>query len=53
MQMAVPEACSPKSQHRMRVEDCDGKTWEQLNRRTMVLIVLYLVRATEGKRSFL
>jgi hypothetical protein len=53
MQTAVPEACSPKSQHYMRVEDWDGETREQLNRRTMVLIVLYLVRVAEGQRSFL
>jgi hypothetical protein len=33
----------------MRAEDCDEDTREQLNRRTMVLDVLYFLRAAEDK----
>jgi hypothetical protein len=37
----------------MRAEDWDGETREQLNRRTMVLEVLCLIRTVEGKHTFL
>jgi hypothetical protein len=37
----------------VRTEDWDGESREQLNKRMMVLDMLCLVRAAEGKRSFL
>jgi hypothetical protein len=37
----------------VHAEDWDGEAREQLNRRTMVLDMLYLVGAAEGEHTFL